>query len=129
MPHPVRVGIDGVDCAGKTTLADELEVLLRSGLQDVIRCSIDRFHNPREIRYRQGRSSPRGFYEDSFNLDAVLSSLLRPLGPEGTFRYLDRCFDYKSESEENGRVARGCAWQYAALRWYLPPSTRAEVMS
>ena len=52
MPHPVRVGIDGVDCAGKTTPADELEVLLRSGLQDVIRCSIDRFHNPREIRYR-----------------------------------------------------------------------------
>jgi uridine kinase len=27
-PHPIRVAIDGVDAAGKTTLADELAALL-----------------------------------------------------------------------------------------------------
>jgi uridine kinase len=26
LPHPVRVAIDGIDAAGKTTLADELAV-------------------------------------------------------------------------------------------------------
>ena len=54
--HPVRVGIDGVDGVGKTTLADELLEPLRRGGRSVIRASIDGFHNPRSVRYRLGRN-------------------------------------------------------------------------
>ena len=98
LDHPVRVGIDGVDCAGKTMLADELVDPIHQRGRKVIRASIDGFHNPREKRYRQGRKSPRGYYEDSFNIDAVLSCLLLPLGPDGSRSYTTRVFDFRTDS-------------------------------
>lgn len=103
--HPVRVGIDGVDCAGKTMLADELVEPLRARGRRVIRASIDKFHNPRHVRYRQGRSSPNGYYEDSFGTAAVLSCLLLPLGPDGDRRYKTAQFDFRTDSPVT------CAWR------------------
>jgi uridine kinase len=81
LPHPLRLAVDGVDAAGKTTLADELAQHLSAAGRVVIRASIDRFHNPRAVRYRQGRSSPAGYYQDSFDLAALRQNLLDPLGP------------------------------------------------
>jgi uridine kinase len=52
--HPVRVAIDGVDGSGKTTLADELVDLIHSAGREVIRASVDGFHNPRDVRYARG---------------------------------------------------------------------------
>src|SRR6185295_11684400 len=69
--HPLRVGIDGVDGVGKTTLADELVGPLRNLNRRVIRASVDGFHNPASIRYRQGPLSPRGYFLDSFNYEAL----------------------------------------------------------
>lgn len=40
-PHSVRVAIDGVDAAGKTTFADELAPRLTALGRPVIRASID----------------------------------------------------------------------------------------
>ena len=79
--HPVRVAIDGVDGAGKTTLANELAGPVRSLNREVIRASVDGFHNPRSIRYRLGRHSPKGYFTDSFNYAALKADLLLPLGP------------------------------------------------
>ena len=59
----VRVAIDGVDGAGKTTFADELADVLDDLGRPVIRASVDGFHNPRTIRYARGRQSPVGFFE------------------------------------------------------------------
>jgi len=42
--HPLRVAIDGIDSAGKTTLADELVPLIEQQGSPVIRASIDGFH-------------------------------------------------------------------------------------
>src|SRR5450759_1567169 len=42
-PHPLRVAIDGIDAAGKTTLADELAPLIEAQGRPVIRASIDGF--------------------------------------------------------------------------------------
>jgi hypothetical protein len=39
--HPVRVAVDGIDAAGKTTLADELALLLTSRGRIVIRASMN----------------------------------------------------------------------------------------
>ncbi len=96
--HPVRVAIDGVDAAGKTTLADDLVQPLQLLGRCVIRASIDGFHNPAEVRYRRGTSSPDGYYRDSFNNAALIDSLLRPLGPQGTRRYRRGIFDFRSDS-------------------------------
>jgi hypothetical protein len=58
-PHPLRMAIDGIDAAGKTTLADELAELLAPLDRPVIRASVDSFHRPRDERYRRfGALSP-----------------------------------------------------------------------
>jgi uridine kinase len=58
-PHPVRVAIDGVDAAGKTTFADELAAVLRRRGRDV----------------RRGELSPEGYYYDSFDYPALRQTL------------------------------------------------------
>ena len=98
-PHPVRAAFDGVDGVGKTTLADELVDPLRRRGRPVIRASIDGFHNPRVVRYRLGRSSPEGYFRDSFNYEALAAVLLDPLGPGGSLRYRRAVFDYRTDSE------------------------------
>lgn len=98
LDHPVRVGIDGVDASGKTMLADELIEPLQSLGRNVIRVFIDAFHNPAEIRYQQGRCSPEGYYEDSFNHGAIASNVLEPLDSGGNLEYRSASFDYRSNS-------------------------------
>ncbi|HEY2776293.1 MAG TPA: hypothetical protein VGI77_00180 [Gaiellaceae bacterium] len=60
-----RIGVDGVDGAGKTSLADELA----DRIEHATRIRVDDFLNPPEIRYRLGRDSPEGFFVDSFDYD------------------------------------------------------------
>jgi uridine kinase len=71
--HPVRVAIDGVDAAGKTTLANELVGPLERLGRPVIRASIDGFHNPATVRYRRGDTSPEGYVRDSFNRSGLVA--------------------------------------------------------
>lgn len=97
-PHPVRVGIDGVDATGKTTLADELVRPVEQRGRQVIRASIDGFHRPRAERYRLGVDSPEGYYLDSFDYGALRDVLLVPLGPQGSRRYRRAVFDFRSDS-------------------------------
>ena len=108
LDHPVRIGIDGVDASGKTMLAEELVAPLEARGRYVIRVSIDGFHSPQVTRHRQGRSSPRGYYEDSFNHKAILSCVLLPLGANGDLRYRSAQFDFRTASPAN------VPWQEAA---------------
>jgi len=96
--HPVRVAIDGVDAAGKTTLADELAALLIQHGRTVIRASIDGFHRPHAERHRQGTTSPEGYYVDSFDYDALRNVLLGPLGLHGSRLYRRAVFDYRIDA-------------------------------
>ncbi len=92
-----RVAVDGVDGAGKTTLADELaEVLAPSGRQ-VIRVSADDFLNPRAVRYRLGRTSPEGFFLDTYDYKALHRCVLKPLAPGGSRRFRRRAFDLHAD--------------------------------
>jgi uridine kinase len=111
--HPVRVGIDGVDASGKTTLANELITPLVERGREVIRVSVDGFHNPRTTRQRQGRTSPRGYYEDSFNYDAIIQCVLQPLGPGGNLQFKQALFDFRTDK------AVESAWQVASLHAIL----------
>jgi uridine kinase len=93
-----RVAIDGVDGAGKTTFADELADILQMLPRNVIRASVDGFHNPRALRYRRGRSSPEGYFEDSYNYAALKEHLLAPLSPGGSRRYRAAVFDHVTDT-------------------------------
>jgi uridine kinase len=96
--HPLRVAIDGVDCAGKSHLADDVvEPLGRCG-RAVLRASIDGFHNPRRVRHQRGSESAEGYYLDSFNYTALIRELLAPLGPGGSLRYRRAVFDYRTDT-------------------------------
>ncbi len=95
--HPTRVAIDGIDGAGKTSLADELVEPLTSLGRPVIRASIDRFHRNRAERYRRGEDSAEGYYRDSFDYAALATALLGPLGPGGSRRYRTAVFDYRND--------------------------------
>ncbi len=78
LPRPALVAVDGVDGAGKTVLADDLAgVLVRRG-DRVVRAGIDGFHRPRVERYARGRSSPEGYFHDSFDLDAFRRCVIEP---------------------------------------------------
>jgi uridine kinase len=74
----LRVGIDGRDGAGKTTLADRLASALDAGPALILRSGIDGWHDPEAVRYRRGRLSPEGYYPDSFDLDHLKKELLDP---------------------------------------------------
>lgn len=96
--HPVRVAIDGVDAAGKTTFADELATEIESLGRRTIRASVDGFHNPAAVRRRRGAFSPEGYFHDSFNYPALVDVLLRPLGPAGIRLYRRAVFDFRSDA-------------------------------
>ncbi len=93
----LRVAVDGVDGAGKTTFADELAGILRGRGRTVIRAGADGFHHPRAARYRRGRDSPEGFYRDSYDLEGLKSALLDPLGPGGSLHYRTALFDVAAD--------------------------------
>lgn len=85
--HPTRVGVGGITASGKTTFANEVaEEIKKRGLP-VTRASIDDFHNPKVIRYTQGKKSARGYYEDAHDYTAFKERLLKPLGPNGNLQY------------------------------------------
>jgi uridine kinase len=110
--HPDRValvGVDGVDGAGKTTLADELAETVTAQGRPVIRASIDGFHHPRAHRYRRGRDCARGFYEDSFDTERLRAVLLDPLRRTPPKPYRTEWFDHRTDRPviRDWRQARG----------------------
>ena len=94
----IRVAIDGVDGAGKTTFANDLANVISQLNRPVIRASVDGFHNPRSVRYARGKQSPEGFFGDSYNYAALKHLLLDPLGSTGNRRYHKAAFDHVADT-------------------------------
>jgi len=93
----VRVAIDGVDGAGKTVFADDLAAILRCTARHVVRISADDFHNSHLFRHRRGRSSPEGFWLDSYDYAALGTRALDPFGPGGSLRYQSASHDLATD--------------------------------
>ncbi|RAO35782.1 Uridine kinase [Micromonospora saelicesensis] len=96
--HPTRVAVDGPPAAGKSTLADELAVVLREQGRDVIRATIDDFLFPRAQRYPRGEYSAEGCYYDTHNYEALNRVLLDPLGPGGDRRFQPAVYDRTADA-------------------------------
>ncbi|MEV6846331.1 uridylate kinase [Actinoplanes sp. NPDC051411] len=96
--HPTRVAVDGPPAAGKTTLADELAVILRARGRHVIRATIDDFLFPRAQRYPRGEYSAEGCYFDTHDYDALNRVLLDPLGPDGDRRFQHAVYDHTTDT-------------------------------
>jgi uridine kinase len=70
-----RIAVDGIDAAGKTTLADRLGALLKAD-----RVCIDDFLRPEDERYARGIDSAEGYYEDSFDFAAFRGAVVAATG-------------------------------------------------
>jgi uridine kinase len=80
----LRVGIDGLTAAGKTSFGHELaEYVSRAG-RPVLRASLDDFKRPWRERHLYDRESGPGYYRNAFDYDAVIRLLLDPAAPDGS---------------------------------------------
>ena len=73
----VLVAVDGGSATGKTTFAEALAARVAQD-RPVVRTTVYRFHRPRAERYRQGPTSARGCYEDTYDHGALRGELLDP---------------------------------------------------
>ena len=103
-PHPVRTAVDGPNAAGKTTLAEELAVLIAAAGRPVSRASIDGFRRPSAARHRRRRDDPDGDRLDRLDRLALIRLLLAPLGTGGHRRYRTRIFDVAADAPVQTRL-------------------------
>jgi uridine kinase len=80
----LRVGVDGLTAAGKTSFGHELaEGISRAG-RPVLRASLDDFKKPWRDRHLYDRESGEGYYRNAFDYPAARTLLLEPAGVEGS---------------------------------------------
>ena len=84
-PLRLRVAIDGLTAAGKTSFGHELAAALRSRGRPTLRASLDDFKNPwREARERgYDRITGEGYYRNAYDFDSARNLLLKPAGLNG----------------------------------------------
>lgn len=73
---PIRIVVNGIEGTGKTTFSAALVTYLNRQNYVAHHVSIDGFHFNKEIRYRQGRDSASGYYEDSYDESAFVEKVL-----------------------------------------------------
>lgn len=74
---PVRIAINGIEGTGKTVFAEKLTEYLNFKKINTIQVSIDGFHFNKELRYKQGRDSAKGYYEDSHDEIGFVEKVLK----------------------------------------------------
>jgi uridine kinase len=103
--HPLRVGVDGVCGAGKTRFARDLVGALARTGRDAVHLDSYGFHHVREVR-RRGKDPARGYYDDAYDFDRLVTDVLLPLGPGGSRRYATRIHDLETDAVVDDAWAR-----------------------
>ncbi len=98
------VAVDGVDGSGKTSFAANVAFEIHN--RPVIVIHADDFLNPSPVRYAKGRTSPEGFWEDTYNYAALQDQLLAPLGPNGDGWYSLASYDAATGRMKQAEVVR-----------------------
>jgi uridine kinase len=80
--HRLRVAIDGLTAAGKTSLGHELARGLSRRGRRVFRASLDDFKRPWSERHLYDRTSGEGYYRNAFDREAACRLLLDPSDPK-----------------------------------------------
>lgn len=80
----LRIGIDGMTAAGKTSFGHELAHALAARGRPVLRASLDDFKRPWSEAHRYDRTSGEGYYRNAFDLPAIRHLLLDPAATDGS---------------------------------------------
>lgn len=82
----LRVAVDGLTAAGKTSFGHELAAAIRKRGRPTLRASLDDFKNPwreaRELGY--DRESGSGYYRNAYDFTSACELLLGPAGRDGS---------------------------------------------
>lgn len=97
------VAVDGVDGSGKTSFVARLVPFILA--RPVIVIHADNFLNPVRIRHAKGRTSPVGFWEDSYDYAALEEQVLTPLGADGDGWYSSSSYDICSDKTVQAELA------------------------
>jgi uridine kinase len=92
-----RIGIDGVDGAGKTSLAEEIAQLLTKRGRPCVRVSLDFFERSPAERYARGELSPEGYYLDGFDVERLRAHVSSIGGPPELVVVVDGIFLQRPE--------------------------------
>ncbi|MFJ4650199.1 hypothetical protein ACIP5Y_02875 [Nocardia sp. NPDC088792] len=85
-PGRLRVGIDGLTAAGKTSFGHEVAEWISRAGRPVLRASLDDFKRPWREAHLYDRLSGAGYYRNAFDYPAIRTLLLEPCGPDGSGR-------------------------------------------
>jgi uridine kinase len=85
-PGRLRVAVDGLTAAGKTSFGHELAAKIAAAGRPVLRASLDDFKRPWRERHLYDRESGEGYYRNAFDHAAVIGLLLEPAGVDGSGR-------------------------------------------
>jgi uridine kinase len=85
-PGALRVAIDGLTGAGKTSFGHELAAALRTAGRATMRASMDDFKHPWPDALEHGydRVSGEGYYRNAYDFGSARDLLLGPAGPSGS---------------------------------------------
>lgn len=102
--HPLRVGIDGICGAGKSTFARTLVDELRALGHRAVHLDSDGFHQVQERRHQPGEPA-RVYYENAYDFETLAERTLRPLGPGGSRQYATKVHDLTTDRVVSDAVA------------------------
>jgi uridine kinase len=99
LDFPFIIAIDGITGSGKSSFATNLKAFLNNeGIESFV-VHLDNFHNNKQIRYQEGRNSPRGYFNHAFNIDGIMKNLLHPFKNESKFK--EKIHDLETDQELN----------------------------
>ncbi|MGH3548246.1 MAG: uridine kinase [Pseudonocardiaceae bacterium] len=80
----LRIGIDGLTAAGKTSFGHQLADRVGRAGRPVARACLDDFKRPWRDRHRYDRESGEGYYRNAYDYTTAINLLLEPSGPLGS---------------------------------------------
>lgn len=80
--HNYVIGISGIDCSGKSTIADRLADELRAAGRTVVRLSTDSFHLPRAVR-NANINQAMAYYMETIDFQHLISEVIIPIRRDG----------------------------------------------
>ncbi|HEY5713816.1 MAG TPA: hypothetical protein VIT68_00510 [Candidatus Gracilibacteria bacterium] len=93
---PLRIAINGIEATGKTTFAEAFTEFLKAQNKEAYHVGIDGFHFDKSHRYRQGRHSARGYYEDAYDEVGFRQKVLE-LSQKKPFSFIPFSHDLKTD--------------------------------
>ncbi|MFI0409086.1 uridine kinase [Actinomadura sp. 3N508] len=102
----LRVAIDGLTAAGKTSLGHELAEQISAAGRPVLRASLDDFKRPWREAHLYDRTSGEGYYRNAFDYTAITTLLLDPCGPHGSGQCALCCIDPLTQRDHSSSVVQ-----------------------